>query len=92
MSVIDKLSSHEIWISFLDEKMLSKNMDKGQIEDLDTFIHNREYLGIIDRIRNKESFLPPVKKIVSKQYSSKKRIGFKNDLYFKKNKKNKKIK
>lgn len=76
MSVIDKLSSHEIWISFLDEKMLSKNMDKGQIEDLDTFIHNREYLGIIDRIRNKESFLPPVKKIVSKQYSSKKRIVY----------------
>ena len=76
MSVIDKLSSHEIWISFLDEKMSTKNMDKGQIEDLSSFIHNREYLGVIDIIKNKENFQPPVKKMVSKQYSSKKRIVY----------------
>lgn len=76
MSVIDKLYSHDIWMSFLDEKMSSKNMGKRQIEDLSSFIHNREYLGVIDKIKNKDKFLPPVKKIVSKQYSSKKRIVY----------------
>ena len=63
-------------MSFLDEKMSSKNMGKRQIEDLSSFIHNREYLGVIDKIKNKDKFLPPVKKIVSKQYSSKKRIVY----------------
>lgn len=76
MSVIDKLNSHEIWASFLDEKMSSKNMDKQQIEDLSSFIRNRDYLGVIDKINNKENFLPPIKKIISKQYSSKKRIVY----------------
>ena len=73
MSVIDKLTSHEIWISFLDEKISSMNMNKGQLEDLSSFIHNREYLGVIDKIKNKEEFRPPIKKVVNKQYSSKKR-------------------
>lgn len=76
MNVIDKLTSHEIWISFLDEKISAKNMNKGQLEDLSSFIHNREYLGVIDKIKNKEEFRPPLKKIVSKQYSSKKRIVY----------------
>ena len=76
MSVIDKLTCHEIWLSFLEEKITTKNMDKGQIEDLSSFVHNREYIKIADRIKNKENFLPPLKKIISKQYSSKKRIVY----------------
>lgn len=76
MSVINKLASHEIWISFLEEKVSSKNMDKGQIDDLSSFIYNGEYLEVTNKIKNKEHFLPPLKKIVSKQYSSKKRIVY----------------
>lgn len=52
------------------------NMNKGQLEDLSSFIHNREYLGVIDKIKNKEEFRPPIKKVVNKQYSSKKRIVY----------------
>lgn len=76
MSVIDKLTIHEIWLSFLEEKIISKNMDKRQIEDLSSFIHNKEYIGVIDKIKNKVDFLPPLKKIISKQYSSKKRVVY----------------
>ena len=76
MNVIDKLTRHEIWTSFFDEKMSSKSMNKRQLEDLSSFIHNREYLGVVDRIRNKEEFMPPLKKLVSKQYSPKKRVVY----------------
>lgn len=76
MNVIDKLTRHEIWTSFFDEKMSSKSMNKRQLEDLSSFIHNREYLGVVDRIRNKEEFMPPLKKLVSKQYSLKKRVVY----------------
>ena len=76
MSIIDKLACHEVWQSFLEEKITSKNMDKRQIEDLYSFIHNKEYIGVIDKIKYKDAFLPPVKKIISKQYSTKKRIVY----------------
>ena len=69
MSIIDKLACHEVWLSFLEEKMSTKNMDKGQIDDLSSFIHNKEYVSVVGKIKNKEKFLPPLKKIVSKQYS-----------------------
>ena len=51
-------------------------MDKRQIEDLSSFIHNKEYIGVIDKIKNKVDFLPPLKKIISKQYSTKKRVVY----------------
>ena len=76
MSIIDKLTSQEIWTSFLEEKMSAQNMNKRQIKDLSSFIHNREYLEVTDRIRNKEIFSPPLKKFISKQYSSKKRVVY----------------
>ena len=76
MSILDKLTNQEIWTSFLEEKMAAKNMNKRQIEDLASFIHNKEYLEVSDRIRNKESFSPPLKKFISKQYSTKKRVVY----------------
>ena len=76
MSILDKLTNQEIWTSFLEEKMAAKNMNKRQIEDLASFIHNKEYLIVTDRIRNKENFSPPLKKFISKQYSTKKRVVY----------------
>lgn len=76
MSIIDKLDRYEIWVSFLEDKTFKKNMDKRQIEDLSSFIHNREYVEVTNIIKNKELFHPPFKKIISKQYSSKKRIVY----------------
>ena len=76
MSIIDKLLCNEVWLSFLEEKVSTKNMDKRQIEDLTSFIQNKEYVSVVGKIKNKEKILPPLKKIVSKQYSSKKRIVY----------------
>ena len=76
MSIIDKLACHEVWLSFLEEKVSTKNMDKRQIEDLTSFIQNRDYLEVTNKIKNKEHFLPPKKKVVSKQNSAKKRIVY----------------
>ena len=76
MSIIDKLNCHEIWISFLELKVTSGNLNKSQIEDLTTFVQRKEYIPVVEKIRKKENFLPPFKVIISKQYSSKKRIVY----------------
>lgn len=76
MCLIDELNRQEIWTSFLEDKKEACNLNKSQLEDLSAFVQNKEYLPIIDKIKNKEGFLPPYKAIISKQYSSKKRTVY----------------
>ena len=56
--------------------MTSGNLNKSHIEDLTTFVQRKEYIPVVEKIRKKENFLPPSKVIISKQYSSKKRIVY----------------
>lgn len=76
MSIIDKLYDHKFWISFYDEKAESGNWNDKEMEDLFSFIKEKEYVPVVDKIRNGESFLPPSKRIISKQYSTKKRTVY----------------
>lgn len=63
-------------MSFLESKVASGNMNKSQMDDMSAFVHNKEYMPIVDKIKNNEGFLPPSKVIISKQYSSKKRTVY----------------
>ena len=76
MSIVDKLYDHEVWISFYDEKVESGNCNKKELEDLFSFIKKKEYIPVVDKIRNRKPFLPPSKRIISKQYSTKKRTVY----------------
>lgn len=76
MCIIDELNRQDIWNSFLEAKIEAGNLNKSQFEDLSAFVQNKEYLPVVDRIKNKEGFLPPCKAIISKQYSSKKRTVY----------------
>lgn len=76
MSIIDKLCDHSVWIAFYDEKVESGNCNKKELEDLFSFIKKKEYIPVVDKIRNRKPFLPPSKRIISKQYSTKKRTVY----------------
>lgn len=76
MCTFDSLKSHNTWISFFYEKTESGNLTKDQIADFFSFIQKKEYLYVVDRIVNGELLSPPLKTIVSKQYSSKKRTVY----------------
>ena len=76
MSIVGKLACHDTWLSFLERKIESGNLNKSQMDDLAAFVHNKEYVGVVEKIMNKEGFLPPMKKLISKQYSSKKRVVY----------------
>lgn len=76
MSIIDLLGCQKEWLSFLDAKVASGNMCKGQLDDLTSFILNKEYLTVVEKIKRSEPFDPPVKAIISKQYSTKKRTVY----------------
>ena len=76
MSLIDQLASVEVWNAFLEEKIAGNHLDKRQLADLSAFIQNQEYLSVVHKMMNKESFYPPLKQTISKQSSSKKRIVY----------------
>ena len=62
MSVIDRLDRKELWLSFMEERMATGNMDKRRAEDLQAFIQDEGYLDVVGKIRRGENFLPPLKK------------------------------
>lgn len=76
MSVIDRLDSKELWLSFMEERMAAGNMDKRRAEDLQAFIQDEGYLDVVGKIRRGENFQPPLKKSISKQNSQKKRVVY----------------
>lgn len=76
MNIIDKLQNKEVWLKFLDIKKMSQNMTESQIKDMESFIVNEEYINIVSKMRDGESFLPPYRKLISKQNSQKKRVVY----------------
>lgn len=76
MNLIEKLSDHRNWIAFYDEKVESGNVCKSEIDDLFSFIEKKEYIPIVIKITRGKSFMPPSKRIISKQCSTKKRTVY----------------
>ena len=76
MSIIDKLQDPAVWESFFCHKIESGNMDKEEEKDLEAFIVAEKYIPIVERIRRRELFDIPVKLLISKQHSSKKRVVY----------------
>lgn len=76
MKILKKIVQQDVWKSFLEEKISANHMNKKELDDLSSFIENKEYLNVVNKILNKENFLPPLKRTISKQYSSKKRIVY----------------
>lgn len=77
MSIIDSLTSHDVWLSFLECKKNNKYIKKRELSDFEKFVDNKEYLQISNKLKNREYvFSVPKKHIISKIASAKKRIVY----------------
>ena len=76
MSLLDYLSDESMWIGFYDKKA-----DRGFLRDSDSksffeFVRGRKYLPVVERIRSGEGLSIPVKKLIAKEASAKKRTVY----------------
>ena len=77
MSIIDSLTCHHVWLSFLECKKANKFIKKNELSDFEMFVENKEYLHIANKLKNREYvFSVPKKHIISKIASNKKRIVY----------------
>ena len=76
MDIISRLSLHEEWEGFLDYKANLCHISKSELEDLKSFIENREYLKTAEKIQKGEEFPYPKKILLNKKGTGKKRIVY----------------
>lgn len=76
MSLIDLLRSESVWESYHDYKVLKGNISSAEEKDLFDFISNKEYIDAVDRIVCGEKISLPVRKLIGKSGSSKKRAVY----------------
>lgn len=76
MSLLDLLSSKDVWLGFLEHKSSGEFFFDDEKEDLEAFIKKEKYLPVCQRIKSKEDF--PLARIhrINKKNSEKKRTVF----------------
>lgn len=73
--MLEKLSNHDEWLKYFNNRCEKGHIDRKEKEDLKSFIDNKEYLPISSDIYN-YSFSYPIKKEISKMGKSKKRVVY----------------
>ena len=77
---IYKINSYEAWITFFEEKVKKNNLSKKEEEEISLFIKNKKYelyyKMILDGLFPKDY---PVKKVINKASTNKKRIVYSYD-------------
>lgn len=76
MSLIDCLYNINTWIGFYEYRVYYGHINEKEHLDFHKFIRNKEYIPILDKINNGESFSIPTKKYVNKIDSNKKRTVY----------------
>ena len=76
MSIIELLKKENTWYDFLQYKINSGHLTKQEQEKLETFIENKQYEPIVEKIMNKKDFSIPTMKHINKKNSTKKRTVF----------------
>lgn len=83
MSILDELKNADLWRKFYEEKL--PKLPVRQVEELFSFIENKEYLPLARKLADGEyPFGLPEKKLVNKMGSTKKRVVYafnKNESY-----------
>ena len=77
MSILDILDRKDKWNEFYEYKLEKGHLTKKEREDLEVFIKEERYLNIASLIKNEDfNFSIPVKKMVNKIGTDKKRIVY----------------
>ena len=75
MPLLNCLSNQNIWIQYFEYKVQYGHLGENEAQDLFRFIHNQEYIGILNKIAA-EGLSTPCKKQIQKIDSTKKRIVY----------------
>ncbi|MBQ3939277.1 MAG: group II intron reverse transcriptase domain-containing protein [Clostridia bacterium] len=75
MSLLDRLKDPAEWQSFYEYRC-ARHLPKQKARELASFIENKEYLPVCERIRSGARFPLPKKSVISKSGSSKKRVVY----------------
>ena len=76
MSLLDYLSDESSWIGFYDRKADPGFMRRDDSEELFQFIRQKRYLPVVERMRSGLGMSVPVKKLIAKEGSSRKRTVY----------------
>lgn len=80
MSVLDNIQNREKWLEFLDYKRINRHLSKTEDEKIEQFIVNERYIYYYNCIcSNKFPLGFPVKKVINKEGTEKKRIVYSYD-------------
>ena len=70
------LSCPEIWQQFLEYKREGGHLDKRDLQALERFVQERDFLPVAEKIQRGGTFAPPRKTEISKMSSGKKRVVY----------------
>ena len=76
MQITEKLRLHAAWKAFLDYKIQQGSMPRDELEALQSFVEQKAYSPVVERILKEERFSTPEMKELNKLGTGKKRIVF----------------
>ena len=76
MDILSRLAEPASWEAYFAHKTEKGILTGKDAEDMRSFIDNREYLPVTENIANGGEFLPPVKSLISKKNTRKKRVVY----------------
>lgn len=80
MSILDLIKDKSEWLNFYNYKLDRGHLTKEEQEELEKFINEERYVRLASMIKNKDfNFTIPIKKIINKMGTNKKRIVYHYD-------------
>jgi len=76
MGILDELYDDNTWNTYLNRKLSSVNVGRQESDRLREYVSSKRYLPVVDRIVSGHEFPIPVRKVISKGGTSKKRIVY----------------
>ena len=75
-SIISQLTQQETWEKFLAYRLMKGRFNWHEFDEADAFVEKEDYLPLANRIAEGESLGIPIKKLVNKMGSGKKRVVY----------------
>lgn len=76
MNIMLQLAQQSIWQEYLDYKVFGGHLREEELKELETFVLEKRYQDLVERLQNGGTFSPPRKACINKKYTGKKRIVY----------------
>ena len=75
-SILSLLSEQRVWEDFLAYRLLKGRFNWYEFEEADTYVGEKQYLDVVERLRRGEGLSVPTRHLVNKMGSGKKRVVY----------------